>query len=113
MTKHSVKTALAAAVVTLVSSSAFAGANYILPGQVQNTNSGVTLDLVRSDSPGTVYAYDAREGVDGKVLGTAPVHAGANTDVRITFSRPALRDVLTVLYSGSGATVATAEVTDK
>lgn len=113
MTKHSVKTVLAAAVVTLAGSAAFAGTNYIKPGYAQNTNSGVTLELVRADSAGVIYAYDARDGVEGKVLGSAPVKAGANTDVRIDFRTPALKDVLTVLYTGDTTMpAASAEVND-
>ncbi|MBW6417046.1 hypothetical protein [Celeribacter sp. PS-C1] len=113
MTKHTVKTVLAAAAVTLAGSAAFAGAGYIKPGEAQNTNSGVTLELVRADSAGVVYAYDARDGVEGKVLGSAPVKAGANTNVRIEFRTQPLKDVLTVLYTDDTTTpAATAEVND-
>ncbi|WP_417261493.1 hypothetical protein [Celeribacter sp.] len=113
MTKHSVKTVLAAALVTLAGSAAFADSNYIKPGYAQNTKTGVTLDLVRSDSAGVIYAYNARDGVEGKVLGSAPVKAGVNKDVRIDFRTPALNDVLTVLYTGDTTTpAASAEVNE-
>jgi len=104
MITHTVKTLVAATLLTAAGSAAFAGANYIKAGDAQNTNSGVTLELVRADSDGVIYAYDARTGTDGKVLGSTPVKAGANTDVRVNFKTPALNDVLAVLYTDDTTT---------
>ncbi len=114
MITHTVKTLVAATLLAAAGSAAFAGANYIKAGDAQNTNSGVTLELVRADSDGVIYAYDARtgtDGTDGKVLGSTPVKAGANTDVRVNFKTPALNDVLAVLYTDDTTTPsATAQV---
>ncbi|WP_460273628.1 hypothetical protein [Celeribacter sp. ULVN23_4] len=114
MTAHSAKTVIAAAVLAVAGSAAFAGTNYIKVGEAQNTNSGVTLDLVRADADGVIYAYDARDGAEGTVLGSTPVHAGANTHVRVNFTTQPLTDVLTVLYTdGTSVPAATAKVSDK
>ncbi|WP_417255666.1 hypothetical protein [Celeribacter halophilus] len=111
MITHTVKTLVAATLLAAAGSAAFAGANYIKVGEAQNTNSGVTLELVRADSDGVIYAYDARSGTDGKVLGSTAVKAGANSDVRVNFKTPALNDVLTVLYTDDTTTPsATAQV---
>lgn len=100
MTIHSMKTIAAATLLAVAGSAAFAGTNYIKVGEAQNTNSGVTLELVRAEANGMIYAYDIKTGTDGKVLGSAPVKAGTNTHVRVNFDTPAMSDVLTVLYVG-------------
>ncbi|WP_198403483.1 hypothetical protein [Celeribacter ethanolicus] len=114
MSTHSMKTIVAASLIAVAGSAAFAGSNYIKPGEAQNTNSGVTLELVRAETDGVIYAYDNKSGTDGKVLGSAPVKAGVNTDVRVNFTTPALNDVLTVLYTTDTTTpAATAKVRDR
>ncbi|WP_434287440.1 hypothetical protein [Celeribacter sp. SCSIO 80788] len=100
MTIHSMKTIAAATLLAVAGSAAFADSNYIKVGEAQNTNSGVTLELVRAEANGMIYAYDIKTGTDGKVLGSAPVKAGTNTHVRVNFDTPAMSDVLTVLYVG-------------
>lgn len=108
---RSLKTIVAASLIAVAGSAAFAGSNYIKPGEAQNTNSGVTLDLVRAEAAGMIYAYDARTGIEGEALGSAPVEAGVNTHVRVKFDTPAMKDVITVLYIGDTTTpVATAKV---
>lgn len=94
---NSFKTLVAAAVVAVAGSAAFAGPNYIIPGQAQALNSTVTLDLVRADTDSTVYIYDFHKGERGALLGSETVRAGANTDVKVRLSQPALDGALVVL----------------
>jgi len=59
---NSIKTLVAAAVVAVAGSAAFAGPNYIIPGQAQSLTSTVNLDLVRADA-NVPYQAVARGGV--------------------------------------------------
>lgn len=94
------KTLAAAAVVAVAGSAAFAGPNYIVPGQAQSLNTSATLDLVRADTDATVYIYDFHGGERGALLGSADVKAGANTDVTIKFKAAAIDDTIAVLSDG-------------
>ena len=55
------------------------------------------LGLIVADNTGTVEVYDYRLGTQGKLLGSAPIHAGANTQVFVSTGLPATSDVLAVL----------------
>nr|WP_321511493.1 hypothetical protein [uncultured Celeribacter sp.] len=108
---YSLKTLTAAAIVAVAGSAAFAGPNYIMPGEAQNLNSSVTLDLVRADANATVDVYDFHGGERGALLGSAPVKAGANTDVYVPLSRPASKDAVAVLMQ-AGSEVATVDLNE-
>ena len=97
----SIKTLVAAALVATAGSAAFAGPSYIISGNAQSLNSAASLDLVRADSDATVYIYDFHGGQRGELLGSAPVKAGANSDVFINLKRPANGDAIAVLSNGS------------
>ena len=60
---------------------------------------GSTAELgqVTSAGAGVVSLYDFHGGVQGALLGTEEVSAGANYDVRVNLGQPAVRDVLAVL----------------
>lgn len=107
---NSFKTLAAAAVVAVAGSAAFAGPNYIIPGQAQSLTSTVNLDLVRADTNSTVYIYDFHNGERGALLGSEAVHAGANTNVKVQLSRPAISDAIAVLSNDGVNTLAVRDV---
>ena len=57
----------------------------------------VELGQVTSTGDGVVSLYDYNAGVQGALLGTEDVKAGANYDVRVTLGAPAINNVLAVL----------------
>ncbi|WP_066701622.1 hypothetical protein [Celeribacter ethanolicus] len=110
MTFNSVKTLTAAALLAVATSgTAFAANmdyNYIVPGEIQSLNSVINLELVRASEAGTVSIYDYSNGTQGALLGTAEVHAGANTNVKVELTPNVAQKALVVL-SEEGAPVAT------
>lgn len=102
MFNSSVKTLTAAAVLIAAGSSAFAS-DHIFADYTQDLKSFVELDLVRASSDGVVEVYEDTANGQGKLLGSTPVHAGANNDVRISFNTITTHDVIAVL-STTGAT---------
>ncbi|WP_368185116.1 hypothetical protein [Aestuariibius sp. HNIBRBA575] len=107
MTKFAIAIALTATIAG--ASSALANSYFTLDA---NQDSGSTLDLgiVVSEVPGTVEIYDFRLGVQGKLLGTEDVHAGANRDTRVDLGSEPFGDVIAVLKSDSGQILATTDV---
>lgn len=97
----SAKTLVAAAFVAVAGSAAVAGPNQIIVHSAQNLGTSATLDLVRADSDATVYIYDFHGGERGALLGSAPVNAGANADVHVSFKRAATGDAVAVLSNGA------------
>ena len=76
------KFALVAA--ALVSTASIASANNSFNvGSTLKDSSVLDLGLVRSEANGVVNVYDFGTGVQGALLGSEAVHAGANTDVRV------------------------------
>ena len=57
----------------------------------------VELGQISTDGAGVVELYDFHAGVQGALLGTQDVTAGANYDVRITLDRKPINDVVAVL----------------
>ena len=64
-----------------------------------NTISGSTVELgqVRAADAGVVSLYDFHGGVQGALLGSEEVAAGANFDVRVNLGQRAINDVVAVL----------------
>lgn len=90
------KTSLIAAAATV----AFAGtASADNAFTFNNTISGSTVELgqVRAADAGVVSLYDFHGGVQGALLGTQEVAAGANFDVRVNLGQRAINDVVAVL----------------
>ena len=108
MFNSSVKTLAAAALVIAAGSSAFA-ADHIFADSSQKLNSYVELELVSATSDGVVDVYELTADGQGKLLGSAPVHAGANSDVRISFKTITNQDVIAVL-STNGVVSDTADI---
>lgn len=96
MFTSSVKTLAATAVLVAAGTSAFA-ADYIFADSSQKLNSYVNLELVRASTDGVVNVYELTADGQGQLLGSAPVHAGANQDVRISFNTLTNQDVIAVL----------------
>lgn len=64
-----------------------------------NTIQGTSVDLghVTASDAGVVSLYDYHRGVQGALLGTEPVKAGANFNVKLTLNHPVINDVVAVL----------------
>ncbi|SLN23069.1 hypothetical protein [Pacificibacter marinus] len=103
MFNSSVKTLVAAAVLVGAGSAAFAS-DAIFVGEPQNLKSFVELDLVRATTDGTVDVYELTADGQGKLLGSAPVHAGANQDLKVSFKSLTNQDVVAVLTTNGGVT---------
>lgn len=86
----------------VIPASAVGEQSYIHAPKSQSSGSVITLDLVRSVEPAQVELYTRRSGLTGALLGTAPVHAGANNDVRIAMSRDPLGSVLAIIVDREG-----------
>ncbi|MEL6683263.1 MAG: hypothetical protein AAFQ09_11610, partial [Pseudomonadota bacterium] len=52
---------------------------------------------VRAADAGVVEIYDFHNGVQGELLGSTTVHAGANTDVKVKVGFDRSKDVLAVI----------------
>ena len=57
----------------------------------------VDVGVVRSESQGMVEIYTREADGTMILLGTEPVHAGANRNVRVQVDRPVRRDIVAVL----------------
>lgn len=90
------KTTLIAAVATLALAGTASADNAFT---FNNTVSGSTVELgqVRAADNGVVSLYDFHGGVQGALLGTQDVAAGANFDVRVNIGQRAINDVVAVL----------------
>ncbi|RPE62903.1 hypothetical protein EDD53_2942 [Pacificibacter maritimus] len=100
MFNSTVKTLVAAAVLVGAGSTAFAS-DHIFANPNQNLKSYVSLDLVRATSAGTVDVYELNADGRGELLGSAAVHAGANTNVKVQLKNNISQDVVAVLNTGS------------
>ena len=103
------KLTLTAAAIAATATAVAADANYIDAfAKEQNRDTQVELELVRSEGAGTLSIYSFHKGVQGNLLGSEMVHAGANADVRVDISRP-LTDAIAVL-TVNGVVVDTQEI---
>lgn len=97
-------TALAAAAFVAVAGSAAVASPVILQGDASDT-SYVELGLVRADAATTVEIYDYHAGEKGELLGSAPIHAGANQNVKVRLGETPSNDVIAVLSDGTAQKV--------
>jgi hypothetical protein len=108
MFNSTVKTLAAAAILVGAGTTAFAS-DHIFADTNQNLNSYVSLDLVRASADGTVDIYELTANGQGQLLGSAPVRAGANTNVNVQFNTLTNQDVIAVL-SANGSVTASEEI---
>jgi hypothetical protein len=92
----SIKTIILAAAVAATGSFASAD-SYFENGRTLDKDDTLELGLVRAEAAGLVEIYDFHRGVQGELLGTETVSAGANTDVRVNIGFPRTKDVLAVI----------------
>jgi hypothetical protein len=110
MFNSALKTLAAASIIAATSTAAFAsGSDHIFLGSGQDVTTQVELDLVRASSAGTVDIYSFHKGVQGELLGSAAVRAGANTNLNIDLDKSATTDVIAVLNI-AGSAVAFEEI---
>lgn len=74
-----------------------ASANTLGFNEVQGSNTLLELGTIVSDGNGVVEIYDNWGGQQGLLLGTEPVRAGANSDVRIPLRFAPHGDVVALL----------------
>jgi hypothetical protein len=97
MFKTILKSLAVASVLATTGVAAHADDDYIFIRNTQDFTTNVTIDLVRASGAGTVYVYDFHKGTQGDLLGSAKVSEGANTDVKVNFSKSSINDVVAIL----------------
>ncbi|WP_341366516.1 hypothetical protein [Yoonia sp. BS5-3] len=60
----------------------------------------ITIELVTTPQDGILAIYDYSTGEFGELLGTADLHAGANTDVKVSLDPSGAVDIAAVVYEG-------------
>ncbi len=105
MTNIMKSTALIAALS--LGTAATANGTFGFQTQVQS-DSSITIDLVRTSSTGVLAIYDYSTGEFGELLGTADLNAGANVDVLVTLDVNTASQLAAVIYEGEMQTPATA-----
>jgi hypothetical protein len=98
-------TALTIATFVLMADMA-AAQSYIQVWRRHSNTSYISVDLVRSDTDGTVEAYVYHRGRKGKLLGSRRVHAGANDHFKLRLKQMVLQDILLLLRDNTGRVVA-------
>jgi hypothetical protein len=98
-------TALAVAALIL-STDIAAAQNYIQVWRRHTNTSYLKVDLVRSDTGGTVEAYVYHRARQGRMIGSQRVHAGANDHFKLRLKQLVLQDILLLLRDDSGRVVA-------
>jgi hypothetical protein len=93
----SVKTIILAAAAVAATASFATADTYFESGRTLQSDDNLELGLVRAEGAGIVEIYDYHTGVQGALLGSEAVSAGANTDVRVDVGLPRHRDVLAVI----------------
>ncbi len=93
---------------------AFAGAAgaqgyFIPPDALEVDKTYVQIDTMNLPADGVVAVYDYSGAEFGEMLGSEPVTAGINTDLRIAFSQPAIGRIALVYLVGTEDDPATAE----
>ena len=107
---NSFKTLAAAAIVAVAGSAAFAGPNYIIPGNQASSKTTANVELVRADAPATLEVYSVHGGERVALLGSTDVKAGANTDVKVSLSTAPRSNIEFVLVGSNGADLANTNV---
>lgn len=106
------RTVITATLAALVASASIATAgssSFISNDGVQEDRSYVEFNTVTSASDAVLEVRDFRLGSVGELLGTAPIHAGANSNVKVRIGADPLGDVIAVIKSGDQV-LATQEV---
>ncbi len=67
-------------------------------------DSSITINLVRTSEAGMLAVYDYSTGEFGELLGTAPLNAGANTDVNVVLEPNQASMIAAVIYEGDADT---------
>lgn len=86
-----------------------ADTSYFSIDRQHSDSSNLELGLVRSAADGVVEIYSYNNDVQGQLLGSAPISAGANLDVKVDLGTTVRTDVVAVLRSGD-AVLATKEI---
>lgn len=90
-------TAIALAAVAASATIASADVSYLSNFVMEQERSGqIELGTVRAANDGVVEIYSFHRGVQGDLLGSTNVHAGANADVDVNIARPST-DAIAVL----------------
>ena len=98
------KTAAAAVAIALAAPAAYAGGTFNYQTAV-NDDSIITIDSLRVDSDGYVAIYAYSNGEVGELLGSAPVMAGANVDVKVSLDETLTENtVAAYLFEGEVTT---------
>ncbi len=95
-----IKTFAIAAAASLALASAASADNAFSFNEGAVSGSTVELGQVRAAGNGVVSLYDFHGGVQGALLGTEEVAAGANYDVRVNLGQRPINDVVAVLTVG-------------
>jgi len=90
-------TAIAVAAIAASATIASADVSYLSSFAMDQERSGqIELGTVRAANDGVVEVYSFHRGVQGDLLGSTNVNAGANADVDVKIARPAT-DAIAVL----------------
>ena len=100
---------LALAVAATVAFASAASANAFSFNGMDLMGSTAELGQISTTGPATVSIYDYHRGVQGALLGTEELSAGANYDVRIPLGVRPINDVVAVLMV-DGQIVETQEI---
>ena len=90
--------ALALAVASF--GTAAAAENFFTCGNYLESGQTLDLGLIVTEAEGVVEVYEFRTGERGDMLGSTPLNAGANANVRVSTDMPVRDDVLAVLMVG-------------
>lgn len=96
---------IAAATSGLIGTAAMADTGFG-NGELLESGNSTELGLVLSDFEGTLSIYDYDGGVQGQLLGSTPIHAGANANVEINADVSTKHRALAVIEA-NGRVVAT------
>ena len=91
---------LSLAAALALSAGAAAADSYFAFGETLEDRATVELGTVLAEADGVVEIYNVSGGQTGALLGTTPVFAGANQDVRVQIGAGYRTDVLAVLKIG-------------
>lgn len=86
---------LAAALVA--TAGAASASNTFGLSNVQSSDTLIELGTVVASGNGVVEVYDYHAGQEGRLLGSDAVHAGANSDVKVSLATSYTNNVLAVL----------------
>ena len=95
-----VKATAIAATLALGATASVAAPNFGFQTKVDDDNA-INLNLINTDAEGFVVVYDYTGGEFGDVLGTTPLAAGSNPDVRVILDAANTASLIAaVVYTG-------------